>query len=215
MSGMGVAWPIVNQSMEIIRRRLLAALKVSGVVPERVESRQNKIENPQGTGATSAFVEEEGGVGRVKEDCRKRQQYISGDILYFILFFLCVYWGRGTIRVAKCTDNRAIIFVHPSGDPASVGRPDKPTIDFRKTTPLIFVTDCRCRAFAMLRRLIMRDDYCHTRHGFCTVCVRVFVGFSKSFESGAHCRFGRAIDTVTVFAARNGIHYSNRMNEIR
>lgn len=32
------------------------ALKVSGVVPERVESRQNEIENPRDAGATSAFV---------------------------------------------------------------------------------------------------------------------------------------------------------------
>lgn len=109
---------------------------------------------PAGCGCYVGFCR---GDGRVKEDCRKRQQYISRDILYFLFFFLCIYWGRGTIRGAKCADNRAIIFVHPSGGPVSVGRPDEPTIDFRKTTPIRFVTDCRCRVFAMPRRLITWD----------------------------------------------------------
>lgn len=123
---------------------------------------------PAGCGCYVGFCR---GGGRVKEDCRKRQQYISRDILYFIFFPLYLLGGKKKPSDGQSARITGLLFL--STPRTSVGRPDKSTIDFRKTTPLVFVTDYRCRATAFNNK---RRLYGRTRRGLYTVCVRVFVG---------------------------------------
>lgn len=97
--------------------------------------------------------------------------HFAGYSIFYIFCPLYLLGGKEKPSDGQSARITGLLFL--STPRSSVGRPGKPTIDFRKTTPLVFVTDYRCHATAFNdeRRL-----YGRTRRGLCTVCVRVFVG---------------------------------------